>query len=244
MSSSIFDSFVPTIASLPAREPLTKDDLLIPALGLGSEGNLQVYYAPFDYVNENARIALIGITPGWTQMEIAYRRARQDLLNGLTPVEICRRAKEEGRFAGSMRKNLISMLDALELPFYLGIESCDSLFGSHGELLHSTSAIRYPVFVDGQNYTGHSPRILRSELLRGYIFEVLKVELEKLTKALIVPLGKGVSDAVQALIGAGLLDRDRCCMGFPHPSGANSHRLRQFSELEDKIKPVLKSWFQ
>lgn len=244
MSSAIFNSFAPIIASLPARKPLTKDDLLIPPLRLHSEGKLQVYYAPFDYVNEDARIALIGITPGWTQMEIAYRQARECLLKGLTPVEICRRAKQEARFAGSMRKNLISMLDALDLPLYLGLESCDLVFSNHTELLHSTSVIRYPVFVDGQNYTGHSPRILRSELLRYYIFEVLKLELEKLTKALIVPLGKAACDAVQAIIDAGQLDPERCCMGFPHPSGANGHRRRQFAELQLQAKPALRRWFQ
>lgn len=50
-----------------------------------------------------------------------------------------------------MRKNLIEMLDGLERPKALGIVSGALLFSDRRDLLHTTSAIRYPVFVDGQN---------------------------------------------------------------------------------------------
>ena len=29
------------------------------------EEGLAVYYAPFDYVTEGAKVAVVGITPGW-----------------------------------------------------------------------------------------------------------------------------------------------------------------------------------
>jgi hypothetical protein len=48
----------------------------------------------------------------------------------------------------------VRMLDEIGLQKALGMESCVSLFGDVTEFLHTTSAIRYPTFVRGRNYTG------------------------------------------------------------------------------------------
>src|SRR5713226_946243 len=163
---ALFDQFAESIRSLPDRIPFAKADLLTPQFRLHEEGRVQIYYAPFDYVNENAKVVLVGITPGWTQMEIAYRFARRALLDGLLPVEVCRYAKQQASFAGSMRKNLISMLDRLDLPKFLGVPSCELLFSDYGSLSHTTSVIRYPVFVNDANYAGHVPDLLATACLR------------------------------------------------------------------------------
>jgi hypothetical protein len=175
-------------------------------------------------------------------MEIVHRSARQDLLDGLAPSEVLRRAKQEASFAGSMRKNLKPMLDALELPAYLGIESTATLFGEDHPLLHTTSAIRYPVFVKGRNYTGHGPKPLKTKLPRCFVENVLLEELRSVPEAVIVPLGKSVSEALGHLADAGQLDRDRCLWGFPHPSGANGHRVREFLERREHLRKQLERW--
>ncbi|RMG56023.1 MAG: hypothetical protein D6723_01405 [Acidobacteria bacterium] len=108
MTGGLFNKYAPYIAALPARDVLTKDDLLIPTFLLHQENEIEIYYAPFDDVNEGAKIVLVGITPGWTQMEIAYRCARQELQRGMGLGEICAYAKRQASFAGSMRKNLIT----------------------------------------------------------------------------------------------------------------------------------------
>jgi hypothetical protein len=46
------------------------------------QNGLKMYYSPFDWANTDAKIIILGITPGWTQMEIACRVARQTLANG------------------------------------------------------------------------------------------------------------------------------------------------------------------
>ena len=33
---------------------------------INKEGNIKIYYAPFDYVNSKAKIVIVGITPGLT----------------------------------------------------------------------------------------------------------------------------------------------------------------------------------
>ena len=34
---------------------------------INKEGNIKIYYAPFDYVNSKAKIMIVGITPGLQQ---------------------------------------------------------------------------------------------------------------------------------------------------------------------------------
>ena len=52
-------------------------------------------------------------------MEIAYRCARRALLNNLPFEEVNKHAKQQARFAGPTRRNLIDMLDGLGLPWSL-----------------------------------------------------------------------------------------------------------------------------
>jgi hypothetical protein len=155
-------------------------------------------------------------------MEIAYRQARQDLLAGLSATEICRRVKSRASFAGPMRQKLLMMLDQLGLPTLLDISSSESLFHEHYSLLHTSSAIRHPVFINGYNYAGHNPRVLDTSTLCGFIDNMLAEELQRLPQAVIIPLGKSVSTVLKYLTGR--IDRRRCLLGFPHPSGANGHR--------------------
>jgi hypothetical protein len=243
MTIGLFSRYAPYIAALPSRDSLTKDDLLVSTFLLHKENGIEIYYAPFDYVNENAKLILIGITPGWTQVEIAYRFAKWGLQQGMSPREVCAYAKQQASFAGPMRKNLIDMLDGLELPKFLGIASSTLLFSQHRDWLHTTSAIRYPVFVDGQNYTGHRPKLLKTPVLRGYVKEVLATELGLISDALIIPLGKCVSGALRMLIDEEALDSRRCLLDFPHPSGANGHRAKQYARMRSDFKRTVAAWF-
>ena len=53
-----------------------KEDILNEKFLLIKEKNMEIYYAPHnEIINENAKIFIIGITPGWTQTKIAYETA-------------------------------------------------------------------------------------------------------------------------------------------------------------------------
>jgi hypothetical protein len=107
--------------------------LQTPDFLLSTEGRLSVYYAPFDAVNVSAKVAIIGITPGWQQMEVAFRVSRRELLKGATPEQASWCAKMEASFAGAMRRNLVAMLDQLGLARRLNIHATADLFGTaHG----------------------------------------------------------------------------------------------------------------
>ena len=242
--ANLFSEFEAQIRLLPLRERLERADLLIPPLRLHHDADMEMYYAPFGAVNGSAAIVLLGITPGWTQMEIAYRVARREMEGGLSGEEICKRAKQNASFAGTMRTNLIRMLDDLGTASSLGMESTSELFGPAAALLHTASAIRYPVFVRGRNYTGHSPDMLRSPFLRECVERVLGPELAGVPDALIVPLGNAVSAALEHLANRGDLSSARCLFGFPHPSGANAGRVRDFTARRQELTRMVAIYFR
>ncbi|MGL5401631.1 MAG: hypothetical protein ACRDA1_14955 [Plesiomonas shigelloides] len=57
------------IAALPDKPSYTRDDLLIPDFLLEKSGTLEIYYAPHnEYANSQARVFIVGITPGFTSL--------------------------------------------------------------------------------------------------------------------------------------------------------------------------------
>lgn len=212
---------------------------------LASEGNLQTFYAPFDHVNVGARVVLCGITPGLQQARRALDEARQQLQAEASLEQAKQAAKETASFAGAMRNNLIAMLDHIGLQTLLDIDSCARLFGTHRHLVHYTSALRYPVFVDGQNYSG-SPAILSRVSLRHQVETYLAEEIKTLgPQCLYVPLGPKVTEVFQHLQGKGLLKAEQLLDGLPHPSGANAERISYFlggkprEELSKQTNPAV-----
>lgn len=242
MAGGLFERYAPAIAGLPPG-PLTPAELMSDAFRLDRDAELAVYYIPFERMNPAARVVLIGITPGFTQMQLAYEVARDGLVAGLAHDEVLQRVDEEASFAGSMRTNLTRMLDDLELPSLLGIGQSEGLFREHADLLHSTSALRNPVFVRGFNYTGSAPPIDTTPLLRQTIITGLGPELASVPSAVLIPLGGAAERALQVLIAEGIIGAERCCLGFPHPSGANGHRVRLFQERREQLRQDLRAWF-
>lgn len=224
--------FEQAIRSLPDDRTLRRDELWTDDFLLQQENELTVYYSPIgEYVNTEAKVVIIGITPGFEQMRIAFEEATDALHHSVSLEETARLVKYTASFAGTMRRNLVQMLDTLELPALLGIETTASLFHQHQKLLHPTSLLKQPVFYREKNYSGHQPKISRSPLLRHYAEEHFVAEINQLQKpALLIPLGRVVETQVRGLIHDGRIEQHQLLSGFPHPSGANGHRKKQFEE--------------
>lgn len=238
----MFEKYCEDIERLNSFE---KADILTKKFELFSNNNMKIYYAPHnEFVNEKAKIFIVGITPGWTQTSIAYRTAHDGLINKLDHEVIKKECKRNSRFAGTMRKNLIEMLDGLNLNEKLHINSCLELFESQDELLHTTSMIPYPVFINNKNYTGSSPKILDSKILESYLKEFFYKETEKLSNTLIIPLGKAVEEVLELMISEDIIKREQCLLGFPHPSGANGHRKVQYEENKDSLLKIIDEYFK
>ena len=221
--TSEFDRFRPAIESLDLKSGLS--DWPEPLL-MRRTGDSATYYAPFDHVNLNARVVLVGITPGLQQAGNGLKSLQQELRRGTPEPRALEIAKGFASFSGPMRQNLIDLLDSIGLPALLGISSAAQLFGDRADLVHYTSALRYPVTFKGENYGG-SPRITATPYTRDELHWFAE-ESAALARAVFIPLGPAVSEALESLTTNGQLDASRVLAGLPHPSGANAERIAYF----------------
>ena len=193
------------------------------------EDNIEIYYAPFDYINSKAKIMIVGITPGLQQMLQSFEAVNE----GRSLKEV----KDLSSFKGSMRTTLIKYLDALNINKKLRIKSCESLFNINSKYLHSTSLIKYPVFDKGRNYSGSG--LLKKKILLDFLEAHFVKELKKLDKTIIVPLGNTVSSTIDYLNNEFKLNLKCFLKGFPHPSGLNVRKDIQFKENKIRMLKLL-----
>ncbi|MBT2575262.1 hypothetical protein J7E26_15145 [Bacillus sp. ISL-51] len=216
----------------------TKSDLLTPPYRLFQEGELDMFYSPHnEYINPQALIVIAGITPGFSQMKRAYSTAANLLKSGASLEQIAFETKKAAGLSGSMRQHITGMLDECGLPAALHLQGSSQLFSHKRELLHTTSVIKHPVFYQQKNYTGHRPSIRQSVLLSHYAFECFPAEIETLKRhILLVPLGKAAESVCHTLKEHSRLKNAMLLRGFPHPSGANGHRFKQFRENKKSLQ--------
>jgi len=228
----MFAEYREAIRSLPSGR-LERDVLQTDTFLVEQYDQISIFYAPFDAIEPRARVVLVGITPGWEQMRLAFEAARDALTTGQSDEHALRAAKATGSFAG-MRNRLIAWLDELGVNTWLDIDSTSALFDDRGDLLHTTSAVRYPVFIgpDHANYSGSSPSLDKTPKLLDRCKTLLVPELASLKSALVVPLGSTVSRTLEAIPG---IEMSKCLLGFPHPSGANGWANRHFAEAKDRM---------
>ena len=239
-SIPVLKDYYKAIKNLPLKQKYTKEELLIPELLVKEEKQITIYYAAHnEYFNPKAQIFIVGITPGFAQMEASIIAARRCIEEHIPLEEMPYICKKEARFAGQLRKNIITMLDELKLGEFLGLESTSLLFGEADEMLHTTSMLPFATFVKGKNYTGHTPDLMKNNLLRTEVETHFYPQVEALKEALIIPLGKCVEEVITGLIEKGIIEEKQCLMGFPHPSGANVNRKKQFeAEKEQMMRKI------
>ena len=237
MKYTLFKQYRDTILTLPASASGPDERLL-----MDRQGSLSIYYAPFEYVNPQARVVVVGITPGLVQMLNALAEAQRQLRKGIDDETALRLAKQIGAFSGTMRNNLVELLDHVRLHQWLGIASTRLLFGSDTHLFQPASVLCYPVFVDGKNYSGN-PNMLKNAMLQRYLLTYFGEVARQLSEAVFIPVGDKPAEALGFLADKGIIDHRRILQGLPHPSGANAERIAYFlgkkakKDLSEKTDP-------
>jgi hypothetical protein len=209
---------------------INKKSIKINKFLFDKEKNIEIYYAPFDYINSKAKMVIIGITPGLQQMLQSYEVINQ----GKSLKEV----KDLSSFKGSMRTSLIKYLDELKINNILKIKSCESLFNTNSRYLHTTSLVKYPVFDKGKNYSGTN--LLKKKILLDFIEKNFLKELKTLKKSIIVPLGNTVSSTIKYLNNKYNLKLTCFLELFPHTSGSNARKNIQFKENKMNMIKLLK----
>ena len=240
--SQLFDRYAPIIANASEAE-IRSDVTLRSRLLLSRSKDIVVSYAPFEYIEQGAKVVIVGITPGEQQARNALLEARRQLILGANYGTAIEKAKVFASFSGPMRTNLIAMLDHVGLHRWAGLGSMAELWDGRSDLVHFTSALRYPVFVNGDNYSGQ-PSMTATPVLRELLDTCLREEAVALSKAIWIPLGPKATQRIEWIIQQGVLDRNNVLIGLPHPSGASGERIKYFlgqkhrSDLSAKTEPV------
>jgi len=218
------------ISKIKRLKKIDKKNVVSKDFLVNKDGNIEIYYAPFDYINSKAKIVIVGITPGLQQMTQSF----QVIKDGKSLKEV----KDLSSFKGSMRTTLIKYMDELKINKILKIKSCESLFNLDSKYLHTTSLVKYPIFDKGKNYSGAN--ILKKKMLLEFIEKNFLKELRMLQNSIIIPLGNTVSSTIDYLNTKHQL-KLRCFLkGFPHPSGLNVRKNIQFKDNKKEMLRLLK----
>ena len=214
------------------KTPESLEDLR-PDWLIDSEGEFEMFYAPFRWMpKKQAKVLLLGITPGWTQARIAWKELFDSSRTNMDLPPYTSKSS----FGGAMRKILIHQLNDIGLNDCLGLPSCDELFSSKKDLANKASILYFPVFRKGKNYTGHSPKPLAHPILHKWVDLFLKDILEGSPDALIIPMGVSVEMVLKYALNKGILNERNCLWGFPHPSPANAHRYQIMVRNKDHLR--------
>lgn len=213
-------------------------------------GRDELFYVPFEHMNRSARLVIVGITPGPTQMLLAYEAAQARLKAGLSEEAVLERAKREGSFGGaSMRPNLVRMLEFFGFPELLGIAKAAELWGPAWPYLHATSIVPHAAFLRGKPFAGSFDDVLRSEPFRECFERDFVATLPLLSKdARYVALGPTPLDALDWCCRHGVLKPEQVLGAFAHPSGTGGSQVavylgeKRISDLSPKDPVRSREW--
>src|SRR5438067_11994767 len=129
MQETQFDQFAPALKRLGSRGQHRAEFIL------GKEGPYELRYIPFEHVNRDARLVIVGITPGPNQIELAYDTAQSLLVSGAGKEQVLAAVKQTGSFGGpAMRPNLLRMLRHFPFNRLLDIKDVATLWSTDAHL--------------------------------------------------------------------------------------------------------------
>ena len=95
------------ISKIKRLKKIDKKSVISKDFLVNKDENIEIYYAPFDYINSKAKIVIVGITPGLQQMTQSFHVIK----DGKSLKEV----KDLSSFKGSMRTTLIKYMDELKI---------------------------------------------------------------------------------------------------------------------------------
>ena len=192
----------------------------------------QEFYIPLEFVNENAKICFVTVSPDFNDWKKAVIACRKALTEGRNDDEALRLAKAATVYSGVMRFNLVNLLNYIGINKKLGIKTCDLLFEPNCTLAHATSVFVNPVMVDGESLSSLNG-LKRSQFLQDAVMKGFAEEVKKLPNAVFIPLGKAV-DGLDFLVERGILESKRILIGLPHAAGTNIARIEYFLGIRSR----------
>jgi hypothetical protein len=215
-----------------------KDDA---PLTVDSDGRYSLEYVPFDHVNIEAKLVIVGITPGPIQRNEACEEAGRLLRQGLPDDEVLRRVKKLAAFGGPiMRPNLERMIDALGIMALVGGGRAAELWEGRSHLLHATSVVPHAAFDKGKPFAGSFEEVQRVEVLRRSFERDFLPTLRHLRRdAYFIGLGPTPAAALSFAADKGLIDRSSILGWLAHPSRTGGSQVSVYLG-EKKVEDLKK----
>lgn len=197
---------------------------------LGKQGPYRLQYIPFEHVNRAAKLVIVGITPGPTQLRLAYDTAQRLLQQSTSTAEILTSVKKIGAFGGpSMRPNLLKMLRYFRFDKLLKLQDVEALWSENSDILHSTSVVPHAAFKNGKMFAGSFDEVITSPLLRECFVDCFVATIKEIgSQALFVALGPCPEAALNWCVDQGHLERDQVLGAFCHPSTSGGSKTRYY----------------
>lgn len=202
---------------------ITPKDLTSPehipiSLKLHEDTRFVVFYAPMSItLSANARVLIVGLTPGWAQAKEAYAQYKASDGN----LDMYRKVSKSVAFKGPMRAGIYDFFQKLGINQHLGITTREELFDLDSVV--STSILRYPVYLKRSlnNYSG-SDAVLKNDFFAAMVQQLFLPLLLSHPEALIVPMGKWPDQVLKEFAKSEPSISLRVLWDFPHMSGANN----------------------
>jgi hypothetical protein len=177
-------------------------------------------YIPFEHIERGARLVIVGITPGPTQLKLSYEEAGRLIRSGASDEVVLREAKRVAGFGGSsMRPNLVRMLNHFDFAGIYGLPDVEALWGSDTHLLHSTSVVPHAAFRKDSMFAGSFAEVMASPVFRESFLRDFVGSIPELNPdARFVALGRTARDALDWCVANSHLSRDQVLGAFAHPS--------------------------
>lgn len=225
-TSTEFERFRPVIESLPLGCKTSE------RLRVGETARHRLYYVPFEHANLEAKLVVVGITPGPNQLELAIRAVQTSRALPAATVQL--EVKKQASFGSStMRPNLLKMLAHFQVRERLGIANETDLWGSAWPMFQATSVVPHAAFdlkTDGSEkmFNGKFTDVLSSPLLTRCFEESFLPLVRAMNRsALWVGLGPTPRSALEWCVEKGLLRKEQVA-AFAHPSTSAGSQVNYF----------------
>lgn len=219
------------------------DAAAMPGVIVERDPRYYLLYTPFEGVNSNARLCLVGITPGPTQLIDAYGCVRSLALRAEDPSDF-EKIKRYATFSGSaVRPNLVKLLDGTGVTSLLGLETGQELWEDAGaHLLHATSVVPHAAFShNGAPFNGSFEEVLKSKAMRKSFEKDFLPSLQRLASdCLFIGLGPTPHEALKWCAKRKLIPEANILGSFPHPSGNGGSQTDLYLGLRsiESLKPT------
>jgi hypothetical protein len=240
---SEFERFRPIIESLPLGSKTSE------RLRVGDTARHRLYYVPFEHANLEAKLVVVGITPGPNQLELAIQAVQRSRTLSAASVQL--EVKKQASFgSATMRPNLLKMLAHFRVRERLGITTEADLWGPAWSMFQATSVVPHAAFqlkADGSEkmFNGKFAEVLGSPLLRKCFEENFLPLVRSMNgSALWVGLGPTPRSALEWCVEKGLLRKGQIA-AFAHPSTSAGSQVNYYVRQRtrasfDPKDPVLK----